>query len=170
MCCEAIKRSVLEVTKPSGANGKEPACQCRRLKGSEFDPWVGKIPWRRAWQPTPVFLSGESHGQRSLAGCGPWGHKKSRTWLKWLSRKPSEDELCPCMEIRVLRRVRETWIKVERWDRKKRQERECSRSTTRSQARDTSLERCRPRAGSKEEMGPTAEAVGWQEVVTWWSY
>ena len=37
-----------------------------------FSPWVGKIPWRRAWQPTPVFLPGESHGQRSLAGCSPW--------------------------------------------------------------------------------------------------
>jgi len=36
-----------------------------------FDPWVGKIPWRREWQPTPVFLSGESHEQRSLAGYGP---------------------------------------------------------------------------------------------------
>ena len=41
-----------------------------------FDPWVRKIPWRRAWQPTPVFLPGESHGQRSLVGCGPWGHKE----------------------------------------------------------------------------------------------
>ena len=40
-----------------------------------FDPWVKKIPWRRAWQPTPVFLSGESHRQRSLAGYSPWGHK-----------------------------------------------------------------------------------------------
>ena len=42
--------------------GKEPACQCRR---HELDPWVGKIPWRRAWQPTPKFLPGESHGQRT---------------------------------------------------------------------------------------------------------
>ena len=41
-----------------------------------FDPWVGKIPWRRAWQPTPVFLPGESHGQRKLAGYSPWGHKE----------------------------------------------------------------------------------------------
>ena len=41
-----------------------------------FDPWVGKIPWRRVWQPTPVFLPGESHGQRSLEGYIPWGHKK----------------------------------------------------------------------------------------------
>ena len=41
-----------------------------------FDPWVGKIPWRRAWQPTPVFLPGETHGQRSLVGYSPWGHKE----------------------------------------------------------------------------------------------
>ena len=40
-----------------------------------FDPWVGKIPWRRAWQPTPVFLPGKSHGQRSLMGYSPWGPK-----------------------------------------------------------------------------------------------
>jgi len=44
---------------------KEPACQCRRRKRCRFDPWVRKIPWRRKWQPTPVFLEpGESHGQR----------------------------------------------------------------------------------------------------------
>jgi len=41
-----------------------------------FNPWVGKIPWRRAWQPTPVFLHGESHGQRSLVGYRPWGCKE----------------------------------------------------------------------------------------------
>ena len=41
-----------------------------------FDPWVGKIPWWKAWQPTPVFLPGEFHGQRSLAGYSPWGHKE----------------------------------------------------------------------------------------------
>ena len=46
-------------------SGKESTCQSRR---HEFDPWVGKIPWRRRWQPIPVFLPGESHGQRSLAG------------------------------------------------------------------------------------------------------
>ena len=43
----------------------------------EFDRWVERIPWRRKWQPTPVFMLGESHGQRSLAGFGPWGHKES---------------------------------------------------------------------------------------------
>ena len=51
---------------PGGASGKEPTCQCRRYKRRQFDPWVGKIPWKGAWQPTPVFLPGESHGQRSL--------------------------------------------------------------------------------------------------------
>ena len=44
-----------------------------------FDPWVRKIPWRRKWQPTPVFLPGKSQGQRSLAGYSPWGHKESDT-------------------------------------------------------------------------------------------
>ena len=52
-----------------GASGKESAFQCRRHKRLRFDPWVWKIPRRRAWQPTPVFLPGESHGQRSLLGC-----------------------------------------------------------------------------------------------------
>ena len=45
---------------------KEPTCQCRRLRRHKFDPWVWKIPWRRAWPRTPVFLPGESHGQRTL--------------------------------------------------------------------------------------------------------
>ena len=44
-----------------------------------FNPWVGKIPCRRKWQPTPVFLSGQAHGQRSLAGYSPWGPKESDT-------------------------------------------------------------------------------------------
>ena len=44
-----------------------------------FDPWVRNMPWRRKWQLTPVFLPGKSHGQRSLAGCSPWGRKKSDT-------------------------------------------------------------------------------------------
>ena len=49
-------------------SGKELTCQCRRLKRHSFNPWVGKIPWRRAWQPTPIFLPGESFGQGSLLG------------------------------------------------------------------------------------------------------
>ena len=54
--------------KTGGASGKESACQCKRSNGHRFNPWVGKIPWRRKWEPTPVFLPGKSHGQRSLLG------------------------------------------------------------------------------------------------------
>ena len=66
-----------------GASSKEPACQCKRPKRLEFDSWVRKIPWRRKWQPIPVFLPGESYGQRSLAGYSPWGGKESDT-TEWL--------------------------------------------------------------------------------------
>ena len=59
------------------SSGKESACQCRRQKGCGFNPQVRKIPWRKAQLPTPVFLPGESHGQRSRVGCGPQGHKES---------------------------------------------------------------------------------------------
>ena len=61
---------------PSGANGKEAVCQCRRRKRHNFDPWIGKIPWRRTWQPTLVFLPREFHGQRSLVGYGLQGRKE----------------------------------------------------------------------------------------------
>ena len=60
-------------TLPWWLSGKESASQCKRLR---FNPWVRKIPWKRKWQPTLVFLPGESHGQRSLAGYCPWGGKK----------------------------------------------------------------------------------------------
>jgi len=54
---------------------KDPFCQCRKHR-CELDLCVGKIPWRRLWQPTPVFLPGESHGQRSMAGYDPQNHKE----------------------------------------------------------------------------------------------
>ena len=72
---------------PGGASGKETACQCRRWKRCGFDPWVRKIPWRRAWQPTPVFLPEESHGQRSLCVL------QSQTGLKQLSTCDSDGNL-----------------------------------------------------------------------------
>ena len=59
---------------PSSSVGKRTHRQCKR---HGFDPWVRKIPWRRKWQPAPAFLPGEFHGQRSLAGCRPWGHTES---------------------------------------------------------------------------------------------
>ena len=64
---------------PGGISGKEPVYQCNRLKIPAFDPYVGKILWRRTQQPTPVFLPGESHGQRCLAAYSPWGRKELDT-------------------------------------------------------------------------------------------
>ena len=61
-----------------------PAVQeiCRRCR---FNPWVGKVPWRRKWQPAPVFLPGKSHGQRSLAGYSPWGRTELDTTAVWMT-------------------------------------------------------------------------------------
>ena len=62
---------------PGGSVVKTPH-QCRR---PGFDPWVGKSPWRRKWQPPPAFLPGGSHGQRGLAGYSPRGHKSRQGWV-----------------------------------------------------------------------------------------
>ena len=59
---------------PRWLSGRESTCNAGR---NGFDPWVRKIPWRRKWQPTAVFLPGQSHGQRKLAGYNPWGHEVS---------------------------------------------------------------------------------------------
>ena len=69
---------------PGGTSGKELTCQCRRWKRCRFDPWVGKIPQKRKWQPTPVFLPGGSVDR------GAWQttvHRIAKSWtqLKWLS-------------------------------------------------------------------------------------
>ena len=61
---------------PRWLSGEESACQRKRRKRWGFIPWVGKIPWGRKWQPARVFLPGEVHRQRSLAGYSPWGHKE----------------------------------------------------------------------------------------------
>ena len=75
--------------------GKESACQCRRRK---FDPWIGQIPWSRKWQPNPVFLPGKSHGNRSLVGYSPCGHRvgyasqstpQPQPWCHWITCDPS---------------------------------------------------------------------------------
>ena len=74
--------------------------QCGRPR---FHPWVGKMPWRRAWQPTPVFLPDGSHGQRSLAGYSPWGHKESDTTerLALSLLTGSETTYILCEQLRV---------------------------------------------------------------------
>ena len=66
---------------PGGANGKESTHQCSRHTRHSFDPRVRKIPWSRKWEPTPVFLPGKFHGQRSLAGYTVHGAAKSWTQL-----------------------------------------------------------------------------------------
>ncbi|XP_070324437.1 zinc finger MYND domain-containing protein 12 isoform X1 [Odocoileus virginianus] len=73
-CCEKFRSLASPMGFPGGTNGKGPACQFRR---GGFDSWVRKIPWRGVWQPTPVFLPGESHGQRSLVVYSPWGRTES---------------------------------------------------------------------------------------------
>ena len=74
-----IHKYVYCVAFPDDKRGKEPMCLCRRGKRHRFDSWDGKIPWRRAWLPTPVFLPGESPGRRSLVGYSPRDHKESDT-------------------------------------------------------------------------------------------
>ena len=107
-----------------GASGKEPACQGKRPKRHGFHSWVGKIPWRRAWELTPVFLPGESHGQRSLAGyLQSIGSQRDRhNWSNlacmhtyiyipwWLSGKEST---CQCRRLRF-----DPWVSKIPWIRK----------------------------------------------------
>ena len=72
---------------PGGANCKESTCRCRRCKRRGFYSRVRKIPWRRKWQPNPVFLPKICHRQRSLVGYSPWGYKEL-DMIEWLSTMP----------------------------------------------------------------------------------
>ena len=76
---------------------KKSACNVR----PGFDPWLGKIPWRRAWQPAPVFLPGESHGQGSLVGYSPWGCQE----LDMTERLAFSAPVCfkPCFKVMLVR-------------------------------------------------------------------
>ena len=71
LCFPYIYTFHIYICFPGSPVEKEFSCQCSRLKRYGFDLWVGKIPWRRKWQPTPVFLPGKFHGQRSLEGFSP---------------------------------------------------------------------------------------------------
>ena len=90
MCCnidlEKIyaewKKLIIELGFPGGSVGKEFTCSvgdCLQYRRARFNPWMGKFPWRKKWQPPPVFLSGKFLGQRSLVGYNPWSHKESDT-------------------------------------------------------------------------------------------
>ena len=90
-------------------SGKESACQCRRRKRCEFDPWVGKIPWRRKWQPIPVFLPGKSHAQWHLAGYNLYVCKESDT-TDWTT------EHAQVIKVTNTRSLRTCWVKnTDRW-------------------------------------------------------
>ena len=77
---------------PGGTSGQESTCQYRR---PEFDPWVRKIPWRRKWKPTLIFLPGEFHRQRSLAGYGPRDHEESDITERLTHTSQDVSELWP---------------------------------------------------------------------------
>ena len=80
----------------SGGSGSKESAPCRRPR---FNPWVGKIPWRWKWQPTPVFLLGESHGWRTPAGYSPQGRKESDT-TEQLHFTLSGFQNCKCTVVR----------------------------------------------------------------------
>ena len=77
---------------PRWLNGKESICWCKRRR---FSPWVGKIPWRRKWQPTSVLLLGKSHGQRRLAGSSPQDCKE----LDTTERLTNNNNPHPCQQV-----------------------------------------------------------------------
>ena len=81
-CYTKYKRCIFkcDLGLSGSTSGREPICQCRRHKRCRFHLWVGKNPWRRAWQPTPVFLPVKFHGQRGLAGYGPPCHRVGHYW------------------------------------------------------------------------------------------
>ena len=86
-CAHLYSSPIFTLGFPGGSvvkKKKRSTCQCRKCKRHEFNPWVRKIPWGRKWQPTPVFLPGQFHGQRSLVDYSPWGHKELDK-TEWLS-------------------------------------------------------------------------------------
>ena len=94
--CEQMKDEK-ELGFSGGTSGKELTCQCSKHKTCGFDPWVGKISWRREWQPAWVLLLGESRGQRSLVGYSPQGCWVRHNWSDLALIK--EKELCINMGV-----------------------------------------------------------------------
>ena len=85
-CFQILCLNILHVLTWSSFIGLFEFIGCLQCERPGFDSWIGKIPWRRQWQSTPVLLPGKSHGWRSLVGYSPWGHKESDTteWLHFL--------------------------------------------------------------------------------------
>ena len=87
---------------PGGASGKEPACRCRRHRNRGFDPWVRKIPWRRAWQPTPVFLPRESPWTEEHGGLHSIGSQKESILSKVQYSRVHEGSILAQLSLSVL--------------------------------------------------------------------
>ena len=106
-----LRRINLTYGLPWWLNGKESTCQWRR-----FDPWVGKILWRKKRQPTPVFLPGKFHGQRSLVGYSPWGRKRVRydlaTKQQQFNLNPIIEDECQQMKlvIKLIIQLHKEWL------------------------------------------------------------
>ena len=92
--CSAIEG--VSVQLPKWLSRKESACLCRRCRRPGFGPWVRSVAWRRAWQPTPVFLPGKPHGQRGLVGCSPWGRACLSTHVGWCKDSTESCHWRPC--------------------------------------------------------------------------
>ena len=87
---------------------KKSTCQCRRLR---FDPWIGKMPGRRKQQPIPIFLTGKSHGQRSLVGYKQWGYKESdMTWQLNSSSSRRLPSSLHCFHCHLLWHLATFWL------------------------------------------------------------
>ena len=97
---EHISPSLTPLGCPGGTSGEESAFQFKRCKRPRFNPWVGKIPWRRRWQHTPVLLPAKSHGQRSLVGYNPWGRKESDT-TEWLDLTWCGFQICDLISLQL---------------------------------------------------------------------
>ena len=92
---------------PRGHSGKDSACQCRRSKRPGFNPWLGKTPWRRKWQPTPVFLPGKSHGPEKLGGLQSRGSQSQKqlsahthTHIQCCQQSNKADKIIPIFQMK----------------------------------------------------------------------
>ena len=106
-------------------SGKETVCQCKRRRRHGFSPWVEKIPWSWKWQPTPGFLPGKSHGQRSLGRATVHGAAKSQIWQKRV-RMHSQPEYMITWQLAVEQGVKERLVLKEEKGRRKGSLRESS--------------------------------------------
>ena len=110
---------------PRWLSGKESICQCRRCRRHEFNSWVGKILWRRKCQPTPVFLPGKSHGEKSLVSYSPWSHKESDTAKYAHGSVPGEEIKWIC-SIKKSQNIDQNYFFIREWEWKRGIEEACS--------------------------------------------